>query len=185
MFGEYIPLARWFPFLNKLRSGGVGLGQGRGPVSFQMRPSATRIAPLICFEDVFSHVAREAVDKETDFLLNLTNNGWLGNSAAQWQHAIAALFRAIENGVPLVRCTNNGLTCWIDSRGRLHDEYFPGSPDIYQAGFKIVKIPLRALAEKSRGQTIYNRFGDFFGWACVGIAFVMTAASFRSRQRQK
>ena len=50
--------------------------------------------------------------KDTDFLLNLTNNGWFGESAAQWQHATSALFRAVENGVPLVRCTNNGLTKW-------------------------------------------------------------------------
>ena len=55
---------------------------------------------LICFEDVFPHITREHVKDDTDFLLNLTNNGWFGESAAQWQHAANAVFRAIENGLP-------------------------------------------------------------------------------------
>ena len=49
-------------------------------------------------------LAREAADDDTDFLVNLTNDGWFGESAAQWQHAAAALFRAVENGLPLIRC---------------------------------------------------------------------------------
>ena len=73
---------------------------------------------LICFEDVFPHITREHVKDDTDFLLNLTNNGWFGESAAQWQHAANAVFRAIENGLPLVRCSNNGLTCWVDRQAR-------------------------------------------------------------------
>jgi apolipoprotein N-acyltransferase len=85
----------------------------------------------------------------------------------------------VENGVPLIRCTNNRLTCWVDSRGRLHDVYFPGSTDIYQAGFKIATIPLRA---KNRPQTIYHRHGDFFGWACVALAIAMTIRSFCFRR---
>lgn len=186
IFGEYMPLVRWLPFLKNFRAGGAGLGQGRGPVPFQMRQPRARISPLICFEDVFPHLTRGSVDSETDFLLNLTNNGWFGKSAAQWQHAIAALFRAIENGLPLVRCTNNGLTCWIDSVGRMHDVYFHGSTDIYQAGFKIVEIPLRSLNEKKPAQTIYNRYGDFFGWVCVMITLaIMTAMLFHPRQHAK
>ena len=71
---------------------------------------------LICFEDIFPHLAREYAEDDTDFLVNLTNNGWFGEGAAQWQHAAGALFRAVENGLPLIRCSNNGLTCWVDSR---------------------------------------------------------------------
>ncbi len=171
IFGEYTPGARWLPFLKHLGLRSGGLEPGRRAVHFQMTRPRARIAPLICFEDVFPHVTRESVDADTDFLLNLTNNGWFGASAAQWQHAVAALLRAVENGVPLVRCTNNGLTCWIDSRGRLHEVYFPGSKDIYQAGFKIVEVPLRR-AGGAGGRTIYNRTGDVFGWACVAITAV-------------
>ena len=171
IFGEYTPAARYLPFLKNLGMRGGGLEAGRRAVYFQMTQPRARIAPLICFEDVFPHVTRDSVDENTDFLLNLTNNGWFGASAAQWQHAVAALLRAVENGLPLVRCTNNGLTCWIDSRGRLHDVYFPGSRDIYQAGFKIVEVPLRS-AGGTGGRTMYNRTGDAFGWACVAITAV-------------
>ena len=64
-----------------------------------------KTATLICFEDMFPFLARESADDDTDFLVNLTNNGWFGESAAQWQHAAGALFRAVENGLPLIRCS--------------------------------------------------------------------------------
>ncbi len=184
IFGEYTPAVRWLPFLSHPSMPSGGLEPGRLPVHFQMTRPRARIAPLICFEDVFPHVARESVDEETDFLLNLTNNGWFGTSAAQWQHAADALFRAVENGVPLVRCTNNGLTCWMDAQGRMHEVYFPGSADIYQAGFKIVHVPLRTAWEKSH-RTIYNHYGDLFGWICSGIVLASVAWSFRARQRKR
>jgi apolipoprotein N-acyltransferase len=184
IFGEYTPGARWLPFLKHLGMRGGGLEPGRGPVHFQMTRPRARIAPLICFEDVFPQVTRESVDEDTDFLLNLTNNGWFGTGAAQWQHAVAALLRTVENGVPLVRCTNNGLTCWIDVRGRIHDAYFPGSTDIYQAGYKIVEVPLRNSAGASH-RTLYNRYGDAFGWSCLAVVLASLAWSCRPQRRHQ
>jgi apolipoprotein N-acyltransferase len=181
VFGEYMPAVQWLPFLKYLRQTGGGLERGKGPVAFQMKQPRARLSALICYEDVFPRESREAVDADTDFLLNLTNNGWFGASAAQWQHAICALFRAVENGVPLVRCTNNGLTCWMDARGRMHDVYFPGSADIYQAGFKVVEVPLRGPSDKDR-RTIYNRCGDVFGWSCIGVVLAVLAWSCRQRR---
>jgi len=172
MFGEYMPLARWFPFLQKFRSLDRGFKAGEGPVPFHLTEPKAKISVLICSEDVFPHLVRDYVDADTDFLLNLTNDGWFGDSAAQWHHAIDALFRAVENGLPLVRCTNNGLTCWIDSRGRMHAVYFPGTSDIYGAGFKIVKVPLLAIGEK-RLPTFYRQYGDWFGWSCVVLTLMM------------
>ena len=166
MFGEYLPLARWFPFLKYIRRVEGGFTAGETPVPFKLPNLGANIAVLICFEDVFPQLARDTVSEDTDFMLNLTNNGWFRESAAQWQHAISALFRAVENGLPLVRCTNNGLTCWIDARGRLHEIYFPDSRDIYGPGFKLVTIPLRAH-EKNQLLTVYHRYGDWFGWTSV------------------
>ncbi len=175
MFGEYMPFAREFPFLTKLRTAGAGLVRGERDVPFQIEKPRAKFSVLICFEDIFPHEARRRVNNDTDFLLNLTNDGWFGEDAAQWQHGTSALFRAVENGVPLVRCTNNGLTCWIDGHGRIHEILFDGSKNIYQSGYKIVEVPLRS----NHAATFYNRHGDWFGWSCVGIVLLCLVFSNR------
>jgi len=170
MFGEYVPLSRWLPFLKDFTGVHGDFTPGKGPVPFELADLRVETSVLICFEDIFPHVVRAYVESDTDFLLNLTNNGWFGESAAQWQHAAGAVFRAVENGLPLVRCSNNGLTCWVDARGRMHNVFFESSKDVYQAGTKIVHVPL--LAGKQRSPTFYTRHGDLFGWGCVGLGAV-------------
>ena len=140
---------------------------------------------LICFEDVFPHYAREHATGEEDFLVNITNDGWFGESAAQWQQAACAAFRAVENGLPLVRCANNGISCWVDRFGGMHNVFFDGATDagdVYRAGFKIVEVPLPSPETKAR-RTFYNRHGDWFGWSCVGLAAVAFAARLATRRR--
>ena len=171
IFGEYVPLARWLPFLRTFTQVAGDFTPGTRPVPFDLGDLKVRTSVLICFEDMFPDATREYVEADTDFLLNLTNNGWFGESAAQWQHATCAVFRAVENGLPLIRCTNNGLTCWADAQGRLNEVFFPGSTDVYRAGFKLARIPL--LAGQTRAPTFYRKHGDWFGWACVAAAAVM------------
>ena len=77
------------------------------------------MAPVICYEDAFPHGVREHVLPGTTLLVNLTNDGWFGEGPAQWQHAANAVFRCIENRVPMVRSCNNGLSCWVDRFGRV------------------------------------------------------------------
>jgi apolipoprotein N-acyltransferase len=167
IFGEYVPLIHWLPFLKWLTPIGSGYTEGNRPVSFNMPSLSANTSVLICFEDMFPHEAREHVGEDTDFLINLTNDGWFGEGAEQKQQAACALFRAIENGVPLVRCCNNGLTCWIDAQGRLR-EIEDSSRGIYGPGFITPEIPLRAPGQRTR--TIYNRYGDWFGWSCCAIS---------------
>ena len=119
IFGEYIPFVRWLPFLKWLSPILGGFTPGDHPVQFKMTNPSVTTSVLICFEDMFPQEARVHVKLDTDFLINLTNDGWFGEGAEQWQQAAGAVFRAIENGVPLVRCANNGLTCWIDAQGRI------------------------------------------------------------------
>ena len=179
IFGEYIPLVRWLPFLERW----TGMGSftpGRGPVPFRVPELGLNTSVLICFEDVFPHGVREFVDDDTDFLLNLTNNGWFGESAAQWQHAANAVFRAVENGVPLVRCANNGITCWVTPQGQMSDPYLPGTTDAYGAGFKFVQVPL--LSGKKREPTFYRKHGDVFGWGCVAWSALMIWRAFFRRR---
>jgi apolipoprotein N-acyltransferase len=174
MFGEYVPLARWLPFLKYLTPIEGGFRAGTRPAPFELTSLRARTSVLICFEDAFARLAREAVEPDTDFLVNLTNDGWFGRSAAQWQHAANAVFRAVENGLPLVRCTNNGLTCWIDPQGRIHGLRFRDAAEVYGAGFKIIQLPLPPAGQR-RTPTAYHRHGDRLGWSCVGLVAVTLA----------
>jgi apolipoprotein N-acyltransferase len=167
IFGEYIPLARWLPFLKWLTPIDSGFTPGDRPEPFDMPGLSAKTSVLICFEDMFPQEARDHVETDTDFLINLTNDGWFGEGAEQKQQAAGALFRAIENGVPLVRCCNNGLTCWIDAAGRIREFENEGG-SIYGPGFITPEIPLGGPGPRS--QTIYNRYGDWFGWSCCGVS---------------
>jgi apolipoprotein N-acyltransferase len=168
IFGEYIPLEHALPVFKWFTPVQGGFTPGDRPIPFELNGKA-KTSVLICFEDTFPHLAREYVEDDTDFLVNLTNNGWFGEGAAQWQHAAAALFRAVENGRPLLRCANNGLTCWMDEYGRLREIFRDARGTIYGPGYMIAEIPLPASGN-GLGATFYNRHGDVFGWLCVSIA---------------
>ena len=165
MFGEYVPLGDWLPFLKKLAPVGT-FTPGDGPKIFDFGKG--KAAPIICFEDVVSGLVRRAASDEVDFLLNLTNDGWFGDSNQQLQHARTAAFRAIETGRPLVRCTNNGLTCWVDRFGKIH-RLEQGS--IYEPGVRVLELPL--MNYKGSRSTIYQRTGNVAGWGSVIICFLM------------
>ena len=181
VFGEYLPLARWLPFLRKIIPVPGDFTPGSKRVTFELSEPRVKTSVLICFEDVFPDLAREGAGEDIDFLLNITNDGWFGNSAAQWQQAANSVFRALENGLPLVRCTNNGLTCWIDARGGVREILGTKGGDIYAPGFLTAKIPLLAAGQK-REPTFYHRHGDWFGWGCVLVSVVACASGLRQRR---
>jgi len=182
IFGEYIPLVRWLPFFKWFTPIGGGFTPGDRPIPFTLTTPDVKASPLICFEDTFPLTAREAADEDSDFLVNLTNNGWFGESAAQWQHAASALFRAVENGRPLIRCSNNGLTGWVDSHGRLRQVFRDAQGTIYGPGFLTIEVPLFSPGQ-SPPPTPYNRHGDCFGWTCVALTAVILLVRFLRRQR--
>jgi len=168
IFGEYVPLKNLLPFLKYLTPVQDGFSAGTGPVLFRIPGTEAICSPIICFEDAFSDICRQHTTSDTDFLLNLTNDGWFGESAEHWQQAFMAAFRAIENGVPLVRCTNNGITCWFDRHGRLK-QFFSG-PTEYSPGFLIADIPLG-----TRTETYFHRHGDILGIFCSAITLLACA----------
>jgi apolipoprotein N-acyltransferase len=169
IFGEYIPLVRWLPFVKWFTPITGGYEAGYFPVQFELSDLKINTSPLICFEDMFPQTTRGSVKNDTDFLVNLTNDGWFGDSAEQWQHMANAVFRAVENGVPLVRCCNNGVTCWIDAHGRLRQIFKDAIGGVYGAGAMTFELP---LPDEKSAPTFYNLHGDWFGWGCV----ILTAA---------
>lgn len=196
IFGEYIPLERWLPFIKWFTpiTGSYTAGDRAMQFEIQRRQDSNAIganpgasAPgrfqtsvLICFEDTFPNLARKSVQPDTDFLVNITNDGWFGEGAAQWQQAAAATFRTVENGVPLVRCANTGLTCWMDANGRWRQLFADENGSVYREGSMTVTIPLPA---GKHAQTFYNQHGNWFGWGCALVAAVGVAIAWRPRPK--
>jgi apolipoprotein N-acyltransferase len=193
IFGEYVPLANWLPFLKWLTPITGGWTPGDRPATFQLErrtvapPAGTiqitadpatsgvetvNCAPLICFEDTFPGTVRDSAQGDEDFLLNLTNDGWFGESAEQWQHLANAVFRAVENGLPLLRCANNGITCLIEGHGSIENIFRDARNSAYGCGWLTVEIPLPSAAQKT-SPTFYHRHGDWFGWSCVGMTLIL------------
>ncbi len=144
---------------------------------FEIQKPRVRFSPMMNGEDLLPQEARRRAGGNVDFLLHLRGEPDIGASAAQWQHAANAVFRSIENGLPMVRSANKGLSCWIDSRGRIDNAYFDNSDDMHQSGIKIVEVPLYGAAP-SHPATFYHRHGDWFGWGCIGlvcVAFLLRA----------
>jgi apolipoprotein N-acyltransferase len=179
VFGEYIPLVHWLPIVEYLTPITGSYQPGDRPVTFELENLHVNAAPLICFEDTFPGVARASAGDNVDFLVNLTNDGWFGNSAAPWQHMASAAFRAVENNLPLVRCANNGITCWIDANGRVRDVFRDPKSSAYGTGALTIDLPVTRTGA-GRDLTFYHRHGDWFGWACVVVAALVSVRSKKS-----
>ncbi len=173
IFGEYIPLVQWLPFIKYLTPITGSFTPGDRPATFALGDGWVKAAPLICFEDTFPGAARTSAGNDVDFLVNLTNDGWFGDSAEQWQHMANAVFRAVENNLPLLRCANNGVTCWIDASGRVQKIFKDPTDSVYGAGALTVDIPV-TQSGTGRAPTFYHRHGDWFGWTCVLVAVLVS-----------
>lgn len=164
-FGERMPFQWLIPALGKLDLGQAEWMPGTKTVLF---PSAAGpFSSLVCFESIFPDLARDDVRAGSRWIVNVTNDEWFGNSAAIYQHAAIAPFRAVECGVPLVRCANTGLTVAYDAKGRETARAPVFEPTVLLAR-------LSPEGARTWRPTPYVRFGDWPGvlaaLACVALA---------------
>ena len=116
--GEYVPLRDVLgPFISKLTAGGGDFSAGPGPVTVQA-PGLPPFSPLICYEVIFPGAVIDASNRP-DWLLSVTNDGWFGRSPGPYQHFASARFRAVEEGLPLARAANTGISAMVDPFGRV------------------------------------------------------------------
>lgn len=119
--GESMPFQRWLPFLGKLNVGQAEWDPGEPPRAMvaKLPQGHFPFSGLICFESVFGTLARGSVIRGSRCLAVITNDGWFGQTAGPRQHAWLARLRAVECGVPVIRCANNGISFICDADGRL------------------------------------------------------------------
>jgi apolipoprotein N-acyltransferase len=121
-FGEYIPFGDlaydWFGLRAFASQLGASYAAGSGPQVMDLGARLGTILPLICYEAVFPQDVNAAPDG-ADWILQITNDAWFGTLTGPWQHAAQARFRAIEQGLPLVRVANTGITAVYDAHGRM------------------------------------------------------------------
>jgi apolipoprotein N-acyltransferase len=116
--GEYVPMRNILGgIVGKLTAGAGDFSAGPGPVTVRV-PGLPPFSPLICYEVIFPGAVLDARDRP-EWLLNVTNDGWFGKSPGPYQHLVSARFRAVEEGLPLARAANTGITAMIDPYGRV------------------------------------------------------------------
>ncbi|MEP2532009.1 apolipoprotein N-acyltransferase [Shimia sp.] len=149
-FGEYIPLGNLmsqFGLRGFASRHGDGYSAGPGPRLMDLGPLGKAL-PLICYEAVFPQDLRGSFERPA-FLLQITNDAWFGNFSGPYQHLAQARMRAIEQGLPMVRAANTGVSAVIDAHGRVLAQL-----GLNEDGFLDVKLPTAAE------RTLYTRTGD-------------------------
>ena len=151
-FGEYIPFGDlmfdWFGVQAFAARLGNGYVAGPGPQVIDLGGKLGSFAPLICYEAVFPQGLR-GLPTRPDWILQITNDAWFGTLTGPYQHMAQARFRAIEQGLPLVRVANTGITAMIDARGRIVAALPRG-----EAGYLDANLPGAMAA------TPYARWGE-------------------------
>jgi len=167
-FGEYMPLSWLLPLGPGLAAREADYSPGREMTVMQVDGSPP-FSVLICYEAIFPGLARLAVNSGAKMLVNITNDGWFGDSGAPYQHLVMAGFRSIENRVWLLRAANTGISAAFDPAGHM-----TASIPLNQEGAITVSVP----SAPSVG-SFYSSYGDVFAWACLAVwaALCLVAAS--------
>jgi apolipoprotein N-acyltransferase len=164
-FGEYTPFAQ---VLNKLGISqltvGPGFSAGDHPHVLSAAP-APPVTPLICYEVIFPHQVVDAGEPRPGWLVNITDDSWFGPWAGPQQHFLIARVRAIEEGLPIARAANTGISAMIDPLGRV-----PARLALNNMGVVDTTLPQAIPA------TLYARIGDLVFLALLVIALFAAAA---------
>lgn len=160
-FGEYLPFQDLLESLGLRQLTKLRGGYSAGPGIRTLRlPGLPPVGPLVCYEIVFPGEVVDRADPP-QWLLNVTNDAWYGMTPGPWQHLHQARLRAVEEGLPVVRAANDGVSAMIDPEGRLVAHLTLGAVGVVDAG-----LPRPAAAA-----TVYARWGMLPTWLLVSTAF--------------
>ncbi|HEY4905281.1 MAG TPA: apolipoprotein N-acyltransferase [Candidatus Sulfotelmatobacter sp.] len=169
-FGEYLPFPRLFSFAGGLTKevGEFTPGQSRTPLD----AGDARLGVFICYESIFPDDVRQFANNGAQVFVNISNDGWYGDSGAYAQHLNQTRMRAIENNRWILSATNTGVTAAIDPWGRLAAQ-IP----------RKVRATLAAPYALTSVTTFYTRHGDWFAFLCAIISAGVLLLRFASRKK--
>lgn len=162
-FGEYMPykntLSKIFPFLNELNIIEDDYAPGTDTALMQIKDR--NVGNIICFESIYPGLTRKSVADGAELMIEVTNDSWLKDSPAMWQHLAHGVFRSVENGRCLVRSANSGISATIDSKGRIKTVLEPNTQGV-----------ICDTVYFSDEQTPYTKNGDILFTSCAVVVAV-------------
>jgi apolipoprotein N-acyltransferase len=161
-WGEYVPFKQLFFFASNLTQEVGDFDPGTERKVF--RSGGHTYGIFICYESVFSNEVRQFVLDGAEVLVNISNDGWYGDTGAPWQHLDMVRMRAIENHRWILRSTNTGITTAIDPYGRVRER----AP-------RHVRTAIAVGFNYENEITFYTRYGDVFAWMCAFITLLLAS----------
>ena len=168
-FGEYIPLDKTITWLQRFAPTGESCTPGTDarPIKLPGERNAV-LGALICFEDTVPWLSRDAVRAGANVLALMTNDAWFNGSCEASQHQRQAVFRAVENRVPMIRSANSGVSCFVDAYGRVKKLEAEGRESDFH-GFLLGEV-----VPGDGRLSFYTRYGD---WPMIGCALMVLAVA--------
>lgn len=167
-FGEYAPVPSAVEQFVPTLVGNFQYGENYDLFPF----GEARGGIMICYESHFASLSREFVKRGADVLIEMTNDGYLGNTPVLRQHLANAVFRAVETNRPVLRVTNVGVTAYVNERGEVFDAAQPYTED----------TRVWTISKSDGKQTVYVRYGEWFAWLCSILSLVLLSICFWNRK---
>jgi apolipoprotein N-acyltransferase len=171
-FGEYVPYSEMFFFAHKLTRQVGTFTRGTQRSVFTL--NGHRYGIFICYESIFADEIRHFAKNGAEVFVNISDDGWYGDTSAPWQHLNMARMRAIENRRWLLRDTNTGVTTVIDPYGR-----------VLRSAPRGIFTSLAVQYGFRDDVTFYTRYGDVFAYACgiITLGAILFPATIRRRSQ--
>lgn len=186
-FGEFVPFRHSFPPLGWIVGDRVpyDFDAGKGPSLLTLSPhgrssAGVKLGPLLCFEDTLGDQTRRSAALGAQLLVTLTNDGWFEHSVATRQHLANSQLRTVENGLPLLRVADTGITCVVDRLGRVKEILSGPKGNTFIEGIlqSEVAVPAHPVP------TFYALHGDLFAHGCLALTAAVSAAAFPASRRR-
>ncbi len=167
-FGEYVPFHQFFSFAKNLLNEVGTFEPGTSRSIFNV--NGHHYGVFICYESIFGDEVRHFTQEGAEVLINISNDGWYGDTSAPWQHLNMARMRAIENHRWVLRATNTGVTASINPNGR-----------VVAAAPRHIRTSIRVAFGYQNDLTFYAAHGDLFAYACALVTAAALALSLRTK----